>query len=253
MATACIFCGQAGKLSAEHVFPEWTRPFLTSPYGRGTHERQILREDGSKDQASYQAEAASLTVRTVCASCNNGWMSKLETRAKPFLLSMIQNRVRTYHPTGQKELATWMVKTALVSGSKHTPPTPASFYTDFYAAQEPPDKTLVWLIATPRPYFTYTDYRPLKVSKQGEPPASENAYAALLAVAHLAFYVVGWSENEPDLSGLAPFAKSMLPLWPINAKTVTFPPSGPRLDYQDLDVLADAPFGKADRSQTPTV
>ena len=42
----------------------------------------------------------------------------------------------------------------LVSGSKHKPPTPESFYRGLYAAQEPPEKTLVWLSATGRPYST---------------------------------------------------------------------------------------------------
>jgi hypothetical protein len=95
------------------------------------------------------------------------------------------------------------------------------------------------------------DYRPLKVSKLGEPPVTtENAYAALLGISHVAFYVVGWGENEPDLSGLDPFEKSMLPLWPMAAREVTFPPKGPALGYEALDELADAPFGKADRSRT---
>jgi hypothetical protein len=178
-------------------------------------------------------------------------MSNLEGTAKPYLLSMIQGHARTYYAVGQKILATWAVKTALVSGSKHKPPTPQSFYSDFYAARQPPERTLVWLLATPRPYFTYVDYRPLKVSKADEPPVTqENAYAALLAIAHVAFYVVSWNENEPDLDGIKAFEKSMLPLWPIKSKTITFPPTGPALDYAELDDLADAPFGEADRSES---
>jgi hypothetical protein len=250
MARPCIFCGSTGKLTAEHVFPDWSQPYLVSPYGPGTHQRQILRADGNNDDWSYEGDPATATVRTVCEPCNNGWMSDLEGRAKPNLLSMIKGYGRTYYPDGQKLLATWAVKTALVSGSKFTPQTPGHFYEDFYAAQEPADKSLVWLIATGRPYFTYVDYRPLKVSKLDESPVTtENAYAALLGISHVAFYVVGWSENEPNLGGLKPFDSSMLPLWPMTAREVTFPPKGPALGYEALDELADAPFGKADRSQ----
>lgn len=83
----------------------------------------------------------------------------------------------------------------------------------------------------------------------GEPPVTtENAYAALLGIAYVAFYVVGWSGNEPNLDGLERFDESMLPLWPSQKRTITFPPNGPPLDWQALDLLADAPFGKADRS-----
>ena len=229
MANACIFCGRTGKLSAEHVFPDWSQPYLTSPHGQGTHERTILHADGTKDEVSHRGDPATITVRAVCEPCNTGWMSRLESKAKPFLLSMIQGHTRTYHPAGQKLLAMWAVKTALVSGSKLKPRTPESFYSALFTAQKPPDKTLVWLIATPRPYFTYVDYRPLKVSKTDEPPVTtENAYAALLGIAHLAFYVVGWSDNEPDLDPLKSFEKSMLPLWPIQNRTQTFPPKGPR-------------------------
>jgi hypothetical protein len=45
-------------------------------------------------------------------------MSDLESRAKPYLLSMINGYSRTYYPRGQELLATWAVKTALICGSK---------------------------------------------------------------------------------------------------------------------------------------
>lgn len=252
MAKACIFCEETGKLSAEHVFPDWSQPFLTSPLGKGTQTRVILRPDGTKDETPpRRTHPATVTVKTVCAHCNNGWMSHLEDTAKPYLLSMIRGHRRTYYEAGQKILAMWAVKTALVSGSKHKPLTPQSFYSDLYAARQPPERTRVWLIATPRPYFTYVDYRPLKVSKVDEPPVTtENAYAALLAIAHAAFYVASWNENEPDLDGLKAFEESIVPLWPTESKSVGFPPSGPALDTDDLDALADAPFGKADRSRS---
>jgi hypothetical protein len=142
VARTCIFCGSTDKLSAEHVFPDWSQPYLVSPYGPGTHQRQILRADGNNDKWSHEGDPATATVRTVCEPCNNGWMSRLESSAQPYLLTMIKGHGRTYYPDSQKLLAAWAVKTALVSGSKFKPPTPESFYRDFYAAQEPPENTV---------------------------------------------------------------------------------------------------------------
>src|SRR3712207_2522797 len=110
MANACVFCEQTGKLSAEHVFPDWSQPFLTSPHGKGTQTRVILRRDGTKDETPPRStDPATVTVKTVCEPCNNGWMSHLEGAAKPFLLSMIQGHSRTYYAGGQKVLASWAV------------------------------------------------------------------------------------------------------------------------------------------------
>lgn len=235
----CVFCGATDAMSVEHVCPKWVRPVLAAEgAGTGTHERTLLRADGEQT-ASYRAGPATATRRSVCAGCNNGWMSQLEDRAKPYLLSMIRGHTRTYHRTGQTLIAAWAVKTALVAGSKQDPPTPPAFYRDFYDAKRPSDSTRVWLAATPWLGRHSIDHRTLRVGRIGEPPVtSRNAFATLLTLGHLAIYVVAWGANEPDLQPLDAFERSLLPLWPISS-AVTWPPTGPRLDLRQQDRLAE--------------
>lgn len=203
MAT-CIFCRNDRTLSAEHVFAEWIRPYLTDEEGEhGTHHRVTIRAGEPDEAGRYRGPPANWTVRSVCKECNNGWMSQLESEAKPYLLSMINGHHRTYYARGQELIATWLVKTALVAGSKFDPLLPSSFYTDFYEDQKPSSETRVWLAATAYNGQHYTDYRPVRTVESGEPaperPIVPNSYSALLSVGQFAGMVVSWLDAVPSV------------------------------------------------------
>jgi hypothetical protein len=143
----CVFCGCERTLTKEHVFPEWARPYLQSD-GPGTHQRIEIREAGTTERLR-SGEPATLTVRSVCAPCNNGWMSSLEQTAMPHLLPLIKGHERTLFPPAQRTVATWAVKTALVAGSKFDPRLPATFYRALFESGRPTEKTRVWLAHAP--------------------------------------------------------------------------------------------------------
>jgi hypothetical protein len=132
----CVFCRKDATLTAEHVLPQWIRPHVSDPGGRGTHTRTEIRVGEWVDERSFAAKPAALKVRSVCAACNNGWMSDLEDEAKPFLLSMINGHRRTYYRRGQCLIAMWLLKTALVAGSKFEPALPSDFYERLYAERQ---------------------------------------------------------------------------------------------------------------------
>jgi hypothetical protein len=58
--------------------------------------------------------ATSMTVRSVCRGCNNGWMARLEGEVKPILTRM--NRDRTWRLTRVEgtTLRRWVIKTGLM-------------------------------------------------------------------------------------------------------------------------------------------
>lgn len=60
------------------------------------------------------AKKLNQTVR-VCHVCNNGWMSALEGRFKPALISMSEGNPLEIGPEGQKTIAMWLTKSALVA------------------------------------------------------------------------------------------------------------------------------------------
>jgi hypothetical protein len=112
MATrACAFCGFYGKLTGEHLFGDWlTRIGLSSeraPHFAGPLNRSP-RNLGTPPSFSMK-------VRNVCGTCNNGWMSRLETVAARVLTSPVLGRPAVIDVVDQPFIAVWVQKTALVA------------------------------------------------------------------------------------------------------------------------------------------
>lgn len=240
----CMFCAHDGALTAEHVFPAWAKSYLDDPDGgAGTHRRTTIRlEEPEDQQREYKGRAAELTVRSVCARCNNGWMSQLEGDAQPFLATMIRGHGRTYCERGMTTIATWFVKTALVAGSRFPPLLSSSFYEQIRSDLRPSPTTRVWLASTPYWQQHYVDYRPMRVHADDTlPPPVPNAYSAVIALGGLAGYVVSWSERMPDTTAAQRrFAPALLPIWPLPGDEATWPPRGGPLTFDQMDDLADA-------------
>jgi hypothetical protein len=120
-----VFCRRDVPLTAEHVFPKWTQPYLLDAEGElGTHTRVTIRAgQGATDERSHRGRPATATVRSVCGDCNNGWMSRIEQEAKPRLLAMLRDKSMFagtqmhFDERDRLVLARWLVKTALVVGS----------------------------------------------------------------------------------------------------------------------------------------
>jgi hypothetical protein len=62
-----------------------------------------------------------VTTKCVCALCNSGWMSKIESEAIPFLRPMIEDQVVTLDNAAQERIATWLSLKACVSQYAVTP------------------------------------------------------------------------------------------------------------------------------------
>lgn len=90
MGRRCIFCNEVivGNRSKEHVIPQWLINHLNSSDNTLTQgvahgvEGKVL-EVRLHDMMSY-------VQGKVCEECNTGWMSKLESAAKPILLPLIE-------------------------------------------------------------------------------------------------------------------------------------------------------------------
>lgn len=239
----CVFCEYDGPLTAEHVFPAWTRPFIEDPGGGlGKHSRTTIRAGEPEDQRhEYPSGAATLTVRSVCARCNNGWMSQLEREAQPFLTTMLRDHGRTYYEHGMTVLATWFVKTALVSGSRFSPPLPRALYEQIRVDRRPSENTRVWLAATPYWQHHLGDYRQIRVHPDDTPPPPEpNAYSAVISLGPVAGFIVSWVDRAPDQTGIERFASALVPVWPTTAGSAVWPPRGGRLTDAALHDLADS-------------
>jgi len=105
----CIFCGTTGKMTKEHIFPKWLQLHL------GVKKDPLEISFYSEKPETVRTLTYNTHVnRNVCAECNNGWMSRLETEAKPILLSLIDNNIS--HKFSDEQVHTlglWIFKTVL--------------------------------------------------------------------------------------------------------------------------------------------
>jgi hypothetical protein len=102
----CIFCDNPAG-NREHVWPKWIlerKDFGAFRLKRNNGPEIILNN-------------TELTVKTVCQTCNNGWMSTLESEAIPILTRMFDDKTVSLSADEQKILARWLMKMAMVYDS----------------------------------------------------------------------------------------------------------------------------------------
>lgn len=90
----CLFCGLPGDKSREHIFPRWMKDIVRSDFGsplhlvnRYDHETKVI--EISHGRLNRPGRLIDQTIKLVCRSCNNEWMSRLQQQAKPVLEPVI--------------------------------------------------------------------------------------------------------------------------------------------------------------------
>jgi hypothetical protein len=112
----CMFCKEdlsvVGR-AREHIVPKWLQEewHLSSKVVQPTHHDEQMQIKSTRKH-TYD----SLIAGRVCASCNNGWMSELESQSKNLILCLAAGRrhVRSLSHSEALQLARWTVKTAFV-------------------------------------------------------------------------------------------------------------------------------------------
>src|SRR6266496_3328492 len=114
--TKCIFCGSADELTEEHLYSRWTRRFVP----RDMRQFRRLASTSFFDKSYFSitrkpGDIRDWSVSCVCTACNNGWMRRLENRARPIMIPLIMGgRIRLL-PQQQKTLAGWAAMKAMVA------------------------------------------------------------------------------------------------------------------------------------------
>src|SRR5690349_3014728 len=97
----CVFCGGL-PLTREHVYPQWLQQF-SAPRAyiqrEGSHQgpfpQTVVRQNAMGQYVVVDEVRGNrtpilheVTVKSVCATCNNGWMSTLENSIRGPLKKM---------------------------------------------------------------------------------------------------------------------------------------------------------------------
>ncbi len=245
----CIFCGSRG-LTDEDAIPKWIGRMFSA---EGTRRAKTA----SGQWLTRQNIGTKLVVRrVVCGACNSGWMSKLQTHAKPLLEKMIVGSRIGIGPHEQRVIAAWATMTAMVVDfSELVMPGPIYSQrerTDFYRHHHIPVVTNVWLAhrqSLPEVAVVGWKIDGCTISNHpiepGTPESRNNVYAITGIFGHLIVQLLSQRPDAglPDLSRLSVIhdawgAKHVhLRLLPPEL-AVTWPPPLPLMEAE-VDAFAE--------------
>ena len=235
----CFFCSGAAD-SLEDAWPRW----LTGQF-RATQPSEAHFERGGRDR-SWQVLQPELTVRCVCRSCNNGWMSQLESHAKPFLQPLLMGEDCSLDTSVQAIVALWCMKTAMVLEALDKPERRA--YTQhererLRTGSAIPWRTSMWLAASvDQSFFLSGKNRHLGVASNPIPSVS-----ITMAFAHAVLQVltirvpadVGPKTIVTTGVRRGPWDQATVRIWPDQSVKVRWPPAVGLNGESGLDALAE--------------
>jgi hypothetical protein len=139
----CVFCG-GSPLSKEHLWSDWIKHVVPRT-GPNSHFHYLTSIDflnndvvSNEDVVSddpdlmvvipgikqYQGHFGNRTIKEVCTSCNGGWMSRIEEKAKDILTPLILGQPVIIDKESQLTIAKWAVLKTII-GEYTDPPTQA--------------------------------------------------------------------------------------------------------------------------------
>jgi hypothetical protein len=111
----CLACGPTSATpSREHIFSQWLQEFLNiRNLSLGLYRRN---NEGSAERTRPDISLSSFTLKRICGTCNNGWMSRLEERVKPVLKPLLDgsSTLESLDVDQRQVLAQWAAKTAII-------------------------------------------------------------------------------------------------------------------------------------------
>lgn len=249
----CIFCGDPVG-SQEHLWPDWLKDSTIVDHTPVNHQQfqlwnvvtpgdpiAVIHHDLKK----HDGPPTKHKEPEVCAGCNNGWMSRLENKTKPALLTMIDGGSSELGPHDQRILARWADKTAMVHETTSAESVVSRQEDRVRVMQEddpaPAQHTRVWIGGADTP----TVIPAMRArSVRGITPSGvvDGVRSVVLAAGHVVLYVV--STTVPDLATDIPSAvgalnDKLMQIWPVAHQEISWPPTH-LLSGNDIDVLADS-------------
>jgi hypothetical protein len=212
MPRTCVFCGRRAD-SLEHVWPQWISRHLAN---RGPFKLV----DRTRGRTVQFGNVLDVKIRRVCKTCNNGWMSQLETRAKPLLEPMFDGTPVTLHPNDQAVLALWSIKTLMMTDLWHDNPDVFSpnHHWEVYQTRKPPLDVSVLIAALEEAErnAVYSEAAQQGTERHRLMMTFERLVVQVRLLAPSASVQHGWDTR-----------RSAVQLWPIERASVDWPPPEP--------------------------
>jgi hypothetical protein len=109
----CVYCGRF-DVTKQHVWPDWLSVVL--PTTESSHHHLLMEMTSPAHNVMSlrprvevrRGGLGTRKIRNVCAQCNGGWMSRLESAAKSHLTKLILGRPLVLNSDDQRALAAWV-------------------------------------------------------------------------------------------------------------------------------------------------
>ena len=222
----CMFCLNKAS-TCEDAWPLWLMKHF--PTSSTAH---MNAEIGGWKLDSWSPAKPSLRVKRLCPSCNNGWMSRLESETKPVLESILDDQLKDLDTSAQLTLARWAVKTAMVLEA--TDSNRCWFYSEddrqlMRKALDLPQRTSVWIAKCVNQPNIYSAAKHLRTTPGDD---GVHMYATTMAFGSLALQVesirtpsavpenvaVTYDVREGD------WDQTLVQVWPASQNSRAWPP-----------------------------
>ncbi|WP_433261548.1 hypothetical protein ACQPZF_27120 [Actinosynnema sp. CS-041913] len=180
---------------------------------------------GSGVLREWHAFGLGITVKAVCASCNNGWMSELESSAQAVLAPLILGQDRAVTTVQCKLIVRWFLKTMLMlelAGARAQRVAPVEQEAWVRDDAAPTEGVTVWVGAARDLSGVATAGRGATV-RVGEDVVGDGwFFVIILGRLVLAAFGGPPGYKRPSLS--PPLTSALTRLWPAPPLLVPFPP-----------------------------
>jgi hypothetical protein len=227
MPKPCIFCGSLGDKSKEHFYPAWLSDIIPPQPIDNVSTLVTRLGNGPKEiieRSRRQGHLITKKLRVVCRACNNGWMSRLESTVKPFLVAGLTGKDQTLESADLAEIARWTCLKSMLA--EHSDPTlastPAIDRAAFFSGSVIPNYFRIYLGAQSTPSITwlYRHSATISFSSTVNPPLLDglqrNVQTTTFILGRLVFHVLAArvdafdADREISYPGLAK-------IWPLPA------------------------------------
>jgi hypothetical protein len=119
--STCIFCGNNAN-SKEHIWPDWLKDYVPRLFSERIHQASTNRWDKEQKKLVIETFRESVRpgdphaqkLRIVCSKCNGGWMSQLQSEAKPLLVPLINGEFYKLLPNEIEAISRWAAMFTMV-------------------------------------------------------------------------------------------------------------------------------------------
>jgi hypothetical protein len=144
----CIFCG-GSPTTREHIWASWLGQHIKKTKVNFSSSMTIVNLDRTRQDIVkvWGGDPHGRRLQIVCRSCNNHWMSDLQTVAKPVLIPLIAGKSIVLTSDRQKALAAWAAM-SVICAEYFYPERAATSVTDrrwFFKNRVPSHNMRIWI------------------------------------------------------------------------------------------------------------